>query len=54
VLLDKTLIDQCFDADKALDVGYAHRVHWVLMGTDSRLADCELPSDDVIEYHYAN
>jgi 4-amino-4-deoxy-L-arabinose transferase-like glycosyltransferase len=54
ILINEALISQCFDGKKALDAGYAHRVHWVLLGLESRLAQCEIPNAEVRQYHYRN
>ena len=52
VLLDKLLISQCYDAAKGVDLGYVHGEDWVLLGPDSRLAECQYPEQPLIEYHY--
>lgn len=52
VLVDKSLINQCFDANKSVEVGYAHRVHWVILNRESRTTTCEKADDSVISYHY--
>ncbi|WP_340676963.1 hypothetical protein [Paraglaciecola sp.] len=41
----------CFDTEKAVNAGYAHRVHWVVLGLDSRLPECALPNETVHQYH---
>lgn len=54
ILIDKDQITVCFDAQKALDAGYAHRVHWVVLNVDSRLPQCKAPSENMLQYHYMN
>ncbi|MDF2177277.1 glycosyltransferase family 39 protein [Aliiglaciecola sp. CAU 1673] len=34
----------CFDLDKAIDLGFAHREDWLLLANDARHAACEQPS----------
>lgn len=52
VIIDFELIDQCFDADKAIHLGFAHRVDWVLLGKDARLQKCAQPKNPVPEYTF--
>lgn len=52
ILVDKDLVTQCFDSKKAIDMGYAHRVHWVLLAGDSKMKDCPAPDPSVITYYY--
>ncbi|MDP5031695.1 glycosyltransferase family 39 protein [Paraglaciecola sp.] len=53
ILIDENEVTLCFDPTKALDVGYAHRVHWLILGVESRLVQCAVPNDDVHQYHLA-
>ncbi|MEW9799476.1 ArnT family glycosyltransferase [Alteromonas sp. CYL-A6] len=51
ILLDKSHISgDCFMPDKAIDAGYAHRTHWVLLGRETRTEQCERPASDVHTY----
>lgn len=51
ILLNAALISQCFAAQKALNAGFAHRVHWVVLGVESRLQECDLPAENLRQYH---
>jgi hypothetical protein len=51
ILIDEAEITLCFDRSKALDAGYAHRVHWVVLTPDSRLPECAAPNENVHQYH---
>ncbi|MCK5355974.1 MAG: glycosyltransferase family 39 protein [Methyloprofundus sp.] len=42
----------CFDFDKAIAVGTAHRRDWILYTMDARLPDCELPPEDVYAFTF--
>jgi hypothetical protein len=43
IVMDKTEILACYNPDLAIDLGYAHRVNWVLLNTASRLPECPDP-----------
>lgn len=54
VLIDKQLLDgQCYDPTKALHVGYAHRVEWVLLMDNARLAECQADGPVLRDFHYS-
>ncbi|NOQ13882.1 MAG: hypothetical protein GQ583_05280 [Methyloprofundus sp.] len=38
---------KCFDINKAIDLGWAHRRDWILYTKESRLATCKKPPEDV-------
>lgn len=40
----------CFDASQSIDLGEAHRRHWILLGQDSLLETCPKP-ERVVRYH---
>jgi len=52
VLLNFSLLDgQCYDPEKAVHLGFAHRADWVMLDTQSRLAQCPAPAELPV-YHY--
>ncbi len=42
----------CFDMTQAIDVGWAHRNHWLLLPSTARLASCEQPAQQVNAYTF--
>ena len=41
LLIDETQIDDaCFDNTQAIDLGFAHRRHWVLLPLTAKLNTC--------------
>jgi len=53
VLMDNQLLDgQCYDPAKAVHLGFAHRVDWVLLDQQARLASCDTPSAELRSFHY--
>jgi len=52
ILLNHDFRTTCFDMDKAIPLGHAHRKNWVLLDQNSRLETCDAPVEAVIEYHY--
>lgn len=42
----------CFDSNKAIELGRAHRRDWVLFTEDSRLQDCNKPPADVYAFTF--
>ena len=53
VLTKKHLLDgQCFDPAKAVHLGFAHRVDWVLLTQQARLADCPSANTKLRDFHY--
>ena len=50
VLLNYELIDSCFDKQKAIHLGFAHRVDWVLLNTQSRLDSCIQNTKELTRY----
>lgn len=52
VLMNYQLISACFDQQKAIHVGFAHRVDWVLLDTKSRLDSCEQIDNNITSYQY--
>ncbi|MFC4656353.1 ArnT family glycosyltransferase [Rheinheimera marina] len=52
VLLNFSLLDgQCYDPDKAVHLGFAHRADWVMLDTESRRAQCPAPAELPV-FHY--
>lgn len=43
---------KCFDINKAIDLGWAHRRDWILYKQDSRLATCKKPPEDVYAFTF--
>ena len=55
VLIDKSQVTgECFNAAKAIDLGYAHRTHWVLLSTDGLNENCPLPEKGVSLFRYTS
>nr|WP_233267487.1 glycosyltransferase family 39 protein [Paraglaciecola sp. L3A3] len=52
VLMNYELIDDCYNKEKAIHLGFAHRVGWVLLGNDSRLKQCNKPVELLKAYRY--
>ena len=42
---EATSAASCFDLDKAIDLGFAHREHWLLLSSSAALAHCDAPAD---------
>lgn len=53
MLLDeKNLIGDCYDIKKSIDVGFAHRRHWLLIPLDAKNASCDLEGRSNRQYRY--
>lgn len=52
ILVDRELALSCFDVNKVIPVGKAHRVDWGLLSTDSLMPTCAEPEFQITEYHY--
>jgi 4-amino-4-deoxy-L-arabinose transferase-like glycosyltransferase len=52
VLVNKDIPIPCFDLNFAIPVGFAHRVNWALLSTDSLMPSCDKPESPINEYHY--
>ena len=52
ILTKDSIKMSCFDSNKAIKLGFAHRRHWQLYGPDSRLATCPEPGASVREFVY--
>ncbi|MET1257339.1 hypothetical protein [Aliikangiella maris] len=50
--LSTTLKGICFDPQKVIHLGFAHRKDWVLLTSASRLADCPKTHEQLIKYQY--
>ncbi|WP_339767031.1 glycosyltransferase family 39 protein [uncultured Paraglaciecola sp.] len=50
ILLDATSVTDCFDMQKALPVGLAHRVNWVVLKYNARRSTCAEPPMKVNEF----
>ncbi|WP_422121162.1 ArnT family glycosyltransferase [Neptunicella marina] len=53
ILTDRDGASDCYDMEQGLDVGWAHRVHWVVLPLSAKLASCKTQvPDDVHQYFY--
>ncbi|MGQ8365219.1 ArnT family glycosyltransferase [Glaciecola sp. 1036] len=53
ILIDKTLLNKgCYDQNRAISVGYAHRTDWVLLNVESKQEQCAGIENPIQEYHY--
>ncbi|WP_416308519.1 ArnT family glycosyltransferase [Neptunicella sp. SCSIO 80796] len=52
ILVDKALQSDCFDFSRGIDMGFAHRVNWILLPASSRFSHCPKPDDGLHEYYY--
>jgi 4-amino-4-deoxy-L-arabinose transferase-like glycosyltransferase len=52
VIINFELVTDCFDINKAIHLGFAHRVDWVLLNHASRLENCTQGSESLPEYQY--
>ncbi|MFS1702384.1 ArnT family glycosyltransferase [Alteromonas sp. AMM-1] len=50
LLADEQLQQSCFNAEQAIEVGFAHRHNWYVVNADAKTADCEYPADPVKQY----
>ncbi|MBA6290215.1 glycosyltransferase family 39 protein [Colwellia sp. MB3u-4] len=53
VLTYKRAMHVCYDLNKALPVGYAHRREWLLLPSTSRLAQCEPNKKQINRYTFS-
>ena len=54
VLIDMQLVDgQCYDPAKAVHMGFAHRVDWVLLMDSARLPECQTDGPSLRNFHYS-
>ncbi|WP_430457901.1 ArnT family glycosyltransferase [Rheinheimera sp.] len=54
VLIDMQLLDgHCYDPAKAVHVGFAHRVDWVLLMDHARLPECQADGPAIRDFHYS-
>ena len=49
---DKIIKGSCYDIDKLIDLGFAHRRHWVLVPVDAKLTNCEISDERLPLYQY--
>jgi 4-amino-4-deoxy-L-arabinose transferase-like glycosyltransferase len=52
VIINYELVSDCFDKNKVIHLGFAHRVDWVLLNTASRLDICTPNVEHLPEYRY--
>lgn len=53
LLIEDKLIDpSCFDMDSGIDLGFAHRRHWILLPQDAKKPTCEYPPSELPVYFY--
>jgi hypothetical protein len=52
VIINYELVSDCFDKNKVIHLGFAHRVEWVLLNTASRLDSCSPDVENLPEYRY--
>jgi 4-amino-4-deoxy-L-arabinose transferase-like glycosyltransferase len=52
VIIDYELVSDCFDKNKVIHLGFAHRVDWVLLNSESRLDSCIPDVENLPEYRY--
>lgn len=53
LIVEDELIDQaCFDRTKAIDLGFAHRRHWLLLPEVSKKAECKYNPSQLQVYYY--
>ncbi|WP_445426477.1 ArnT family glycosyltransferase [Alishewanella sp. HL-SH06] len=53
VLIEENLLENsCFDVAQALDVGFAHRRHWMLLPISAKHADCQQAEVELKTYSY--
>ncbi|GGB74899.1 glycosyltransferase family 39 protein [Shewanella inventionis] len=52
VIMNYELVTDCFDKNKAMHLGFAHRVDWVLLNAASRLDSCTQAPENLPEYRY--
>ena len=52
IIEDEKLDSACFDEAKAVDLGFAHRRHWLLVSASAKRESCELSALNVKMYYY--
>lgn len=53
LLVEDTQVEQtCFDIDKAIDLGFAHRRHWLLMPLAAKQLNCDYSPSDLPVFRY--
>jgi 4-amino-4-deoxy-L-arabinose transferase-like glycosyltransferase len=54
LLIEDIQIDEsCFDSKQAIDLGFAHRRHWMLLPLTAKKASCTYSDPGLPIYHYA-
>jgi hypothetical protein len=49
---DKLLEGSCYDIARTIDLGYAHRRHWLLVPLDAKKDDCAIDAESLPLYRY--
>lgn len=52
IIEDKVIDPSCFDIALGIDLGFAHRRHWILMPESAKKAGCAYPASDIPVYFY--
>jgi len=52
IIINYELVSDCFDKNKVIHLGFAHRVDWVLLNDASRLDSCTQDAKTLPIYHY--
>jgi 4-amino-4-deoxy-L-arabinose transferase-like glycosyltransferase len=52
IIEDKVIDPSCFDIERGIDLGFAHRRHWILMPESAKKTGCAYPASDIPVYFY--